>query len=76
MRTRGYLRLAVPTELGGLGASMRQVVLAEEELGRHSGAAALSAAMHLYLTLVQCWRRRRGARTPRACCARSPPTGW
>ena len=57
----GYLRLAVPTELGGLGASMRQVVLAEEELGRHSGAAALSAAMHLYLTLVQCWRRRRGA---------------
>ena len=51
----------VPTELGGLGASMRQVVLAEEELGSHSGAAALSAAMHLYLTLVQCWRWRRGA---------------
>ena len=61
MAERGYLRLAVPTEFGGLGASMRQVVLAEAELGRHSGAAALAAAMHLYLTLVQCWRNRRGA---------------
>jgi alkylation response protein AidB-like acyl-CoA dehydrogenase len=61
MAARGYLRLAVPAELGGLGATTRQVVLAEEELGSHSGAAALSAAMHLYLTLVQCWRRRRGA---------------
>lgn len=61
MAEQGYLRLAVPVELGGLGATMRRVVLAEEELGRHSGATALAAAMHLYLTLVQCWRRRRGA---------------
>ncbi|MBN9112582.1 MAG: acyl-CoA/acyl-ACP dehydrogenase [Pseudonocardia sp.] len=57
----GYLRLAVPAEFGGLGASMRQVVLAEEELGARSGATALAAAMHLYLSLVQCWRHRRGA---------------
>ena len=61
MHACGYLRLPVPTELGGLGASMRQVVLAEEELGSRSGAAALAAAMHLYLTLVQRWRWRRGA---------------
>ena len=57
----GYLRLAVPTELGGLGATMRQVLLAEEELGRWSGSAALAAAMHLYLTLLQGWRLRHGA---------------
>jgi acyl-CoA dehydrogenase len=61
MADRGYLRLAVPVELGGLGATMRQVMLAEEELASHSGSAALAAAMHLYLTLVQCWRLRRGA---------------
>lgn len=61
MAERGYLRLAVPVELGGLGASLRQVLLAEEELGRWSGSAALSAAMHLYLTLLQGWRRRHGA---------------
>src|SRR5690349_11226143 len=52
MADRGYLRLAVPAELGGLGATVRQVVLAEEELGTRSGSAALAAAMHLYLTLV------------------------
>ena len=47
MHACGYLRLPVPVELGGLGATMRQVVLAEEELGSRSGAAALAAAMHL-----------------------------
>ena len=61
MRDCGYLRLAVPLELGGLGAGLRQVVLAERELARWSASSALAAAMHSYLTLVHCWRRRRGA---------------
>jgi alkylation response protein AidB-like acyl-CoA dehydrogenase len=61
MAETGYLALPVPQELGGSGATLRQVVLAEHELARHSGAAALSAAMHLYLTLVQRYRHRRGA---------------
>lgn len=61
MADSGYLRMPVPVELGGLGARMRQVVLAEEELGSWSSSAALAAAMHLYLTLVQCWRWRHGA---------------
>ncbi|MFG6202143.1 acyl-CoA dehydrogenase family protein [Nonomuraea sp. JJY05] len=61
MRELGYLRLAVPAQFGGLGASMRQVMLAEYELARHAASPALAAAMHLYLTLVQCWRHRRGA---------------
>ncbi|MFB9719466.1 acyl-CoA dehydrogenase family protein [Planobispora longispora] len=61
MRESGYLKLAVPAEFGGLGAGLRQVVLAEGELARRAGSAALAAAMHLYLTLVQCWRHRRGA---------------
>jgi acyl-CoA dehydrogenase len=60
MAELGYLRLAVPAELGGIGATLRQVVLAEEELGRWSGSAALAAAMHLYLTRMQVWRHRRG----------------
>jgi acyl-CoA dehydrogenase len=61
MGVSGYLRLAVPVELGGLGATWRQVVLAEERLGAWSGSAALAAAMHQYLVLVQRWRARRGA---------------
>ncbi len=61
MREHGYLKLAVPTELGGLGASMRQVCHAQAELARHDGATALSVAMHLYLTLMQAYRYRKGA---------------
>jgi acyl-CoA dehydrogenase len=61
MGEHGYLRLPVPVELGGLGAGMREVVLAQRELARWSGSAALASTMHLYLTFVQCWRRRRGA---------------
>ncbi len=60
MAERGYLAMAVPAELGGGGASLRQVVLAQHELARWSGAAALSSAMHLYLTLLQRWRHGRG----------------
>jgi alkylation response protein AidB-like acyl-CoA dehydrogenase len=60
-RASGYLRAAVPADLGGRGATMRQLVLAQHELGRHSGATALSTTMHHYLTLVQVWRRARGA---------------
>jgi alkylation response protein AidB-like acyl-CoA dehydrogenase len=61
MHAAGYLRLAVPADLGGAGATMRQLVLAQHELGKHSGAAALSSTMHHYLTLVQVWRRGHGA---------------
>jgi acyl-CoA dehydrogenase len=61
MREHGYLALAVPEELGGLGATMRQVCHAQAELARHDGATALSVAMHLYLTLMQAYRRRNGA---------------
>lgn len=61
MKAAGYLSLPVPVELGGRGASMRQMVLAQEELGRWSGAAALASTMHLYLTFVQRLRHRMGA---------------
>jgi acyl-CoA dehydrogenase len=61
MRTSGYLGLAVPEDLGGLGATMRQVCYAQAELARYDGATALAVAMHLYLTLMQGFRRRKGA---------------
>ncbi|MHA6792650.1 acyl-CoA dehydrogenase family protein [Pseudonocardia bannensis] len=71
----GYLRMAVPAELGGLGAGMRQVMAAEHELARWSGSAALAAAMHLYLSLVQCWRHRRGAPDAEAALRRIATEG-
>jgi alkylation response protein AidB-like acyl-CoA dehydrogenase len=61
MKETGYLALAVPAELGGLGATMRQVCHAQAELAKHDGATALAVTMHLYLTLMQVYRRRNGA---------------
>lgn len=61
MHASGYLALPVPAHLGGGGATIRQMVLAQEELGRWSGSAALSSTMHLYLTFVQRWRLNQGA---------------
>jgi len=60
MREAGYLALAVPTELGGLGASMRQVCYAQAELARHCASTALAVNMHLYLSLANAFRWRKG----------------
>ncbi|MCC6313630.1 MAG: acyl-CoA dehydrogenase family protein [Thermomicrobiales bacterium] len=61
MRDSGYLRLAVPRELGGLGASMRQVCYAQAELAKHCAATALAVNMHHYLVLANVARWRHGA---------------
>ena len=61
MREAGYLRLAVPEELGGLGASMRQVCYAQAELARGCASTALAVNMHHYLVLANTYRWRRGA---------------
>jgi alkylation response protein AidB-like acyl-CoA dehydrogenase len=61
MRQGEYLRLAVPEELGGLGATMRQVCFAQAELARGCAATALAVNMHQYLVLSQVFRWRRGA---------------
>lgn len=61
MREAGYLRLAVPEELGGLGASMRQVCYAQAELARGCASTALSVNMHHYLVLANVYRWRHGA---------------
>ena len=75
MRTNGYLRLAVPEDLGGLGASIRQVCYAQAELARHDGATALAVAMHMYLTLMQAFRRRQGAADAEAVLRRVAEEG-
>jgi acyl-CoA dehydrogenase len=75
MRANGYLRLAVPEDLGGLGASIRQVCYAQAELARHDGATALAVTMHLYLTLMQGFRRRKGAADSEAVLRRVADEG-
>jgi acyl-CoA dehydrogenase len=61
LKASGYTRLPIPEELGGLGASLRQVCYAQEELARYCGATALAVNMHLYVTLTNVYRWRHGA---------------
>ena len=52
LRESGYLVMAVPTELGGLGFSLADVGRETRRLARRSPATALAANMHVYWTGV------------------------
>jgi alkylation response protein AidB-like acyl-CoA dehydrogenase len=60
LKDAGYLALGVPTELGGHGASIRQVAMAQRQLARSCASTALASAMHQHVTLFTAWRHRRG----------------
>lgn len=47
MREEGYLGLTVPEELGGMGAGLYELVLAQERLAAGDGSTALAANMHV-----------------------------
>ena len=47
MREAGYLGLTVPEELGGRGASLYELVLAQERLAMGDGSTALAVNMHV-----------------------------
>ena len=58
--TRDCSRIAVPGELGGAGATVRQVAMVQRELAKHCGSTALATAMHQHVTAFTAWRYRRG----------------
>ena len=60
LRAAGLLAMSVPVELGGGGASLREVAEAQRALGRHCGSTALSSAMHQHVVAFTAWRYRRG----------------
>lgn len=60
LKASGYLALAVPSELGGRGATIREVAMAQRELARHCGSTALANVMHQHVVLFTTWRYRRG----------------
>jgi alkylation response protein AidB-like acyl-CoA dehydrogenase len=59
LRDAGILALAVPTELGGMGATIRQTAMVMRELARHCGSTALALSMHQHVTCFTAWRYRR-----------------
>src|SRR6516162_748115 len=58
LRAAGYLLMAVPTELGGLGMTLAEVCQEERRLARRSPATALALNMHIYWTglAADLWR--------------------
>jgi len=50
----------VPAELGGGGASHRELCEALRELGKYCGSTALALSMHTHLVAAQVWRHRHG----------------
>src|SRR5690606_17906788 len=46
--------------LGGHGATIRQVAMAQRELARHDASAARASEMHHHVVLFNAWRYRRG----------------
>src|SRR5687767_12686971 len=59
LREAGLLALAVPAELGGSGATIRQVAMFQRELARHCGSTALATSMHQHVVAFTAWRYRR-----------------
>ena len=47
MREEGYLGLTVPEELGGMGAGLYDLILAQERLAAGDGSTALAVNMHV-----------------------------
>ncbi|HEY6495652.1 MAG TPA: hypothetical protein VIZ43_20425 [Trebonia sp.] len=46
----GYLHIALPPELGGLGCTLRQAACGQRRLARYAPDAALAVSAHLYWT--------------------------
>jgi alkylation response protein AidB-like acyl-CoA dehydrogenase len=60
LRDAGYLKMNVPTEFGGLGMSLEEVVQEERKLAYRAPATALALNMHIYWTGVAADMRRMG----------------
>src|SRR5438105_13549459 len=60
LRQAGYLKLAVPQELGGLGMSLAEVCREQRRLAYYAPATALATNMHLYWTGVAASMRAMG----------------
>lgn len=68
LRERGYLRLLVPCELGGLGASLAEVSRIQRRLAAHAPSTALGMNMHQVIVAAALFAHRKdpedaGART-------------
>jgi alkylation response protein AidB-like acyl-CoA dehydrogenase len=59
LRDTGLLAIGVPVELGGSGATPRQVAMVQRALAHHCGSTALATAMHQHVVGFAAWQYRR-----------------
>lgn len=59
LQQAGLLAIAVPAELGGDGATIRQVAHVQRELATYDGSTALASSMHQHVVQFTAWRYRR-----------------
>ena len=59
LREAGLLALGVPAELGGGGATIREMAAVQRELAHHCGSTALASSMHQHVVAFTAWRYRR-----------------
>jgi alkylation response protein AidB-like acyl-CoA dehydrogenase len=55
LRESGYLALAVPTELGGMGASIAEVAMAQAEMARYDASTSARGFDASHITLFAAW---------------------
>ena len=60
LRAAGLLKAAVPTELGGDGATVAELTALQRELAHYCGSTALASSMHQHVVAFTAWRYRRG----------------
>src|SRR5207302_11168762 len=60
LRAAGYLKLAIPRDLGGFGLSLAEVAEQQHRLAHRAPATALAVNMHIYWTGVAADLRRLG----------------
>lgn len=60
LRAAGYLKMAVPEDLGGMGMTLAEVCRQQRRLAYHAPATALATNMHLYWTGVAADLRKAG----------------
>ncbi|MES2940751.1 MAG: acyl-CoA dehydrogenase family protein [Pseudomonadota bacterium] len=67
LQSSGYLKITVPEELGGMGASLTELTVAQERLAQGCCSTALAVNMHTSPVgqLASLWRSSRDARLER-----------
>ena len=58
LKARGVFAAGVPAELGGGGASFREIGDFLRELGHHCSSTALALSMHMHQVMIPVWRWR------------------